>query len=236
MGGNVLGDSRDPSVDRAFRKRRVNELFGENVRRDEGKQLSNGKWACLVCRSTPVLDTFDALVLHRTGKRHKEEAQARRQARASGSSCSRHGGNADSASCSSEKTSSGPAPQQEHTRTNPLPPLRRKDSAQRAGPAKRARGDAGLSGSSSALPASARLPPSAPSWAPRTAEDHQLALRLADFGWRRDPRTGQWSRDETVEFDSDEEMPYPPGPVTGAPVHPRRAPTSEQPISIALTL
>jgi hypothetical protein len=53
------GDSWVP--ENLYRKRRVAELLGEEIEVDEVKLLSNGKLACLVCPTRPVLDTMPML-------------------------------------------------------------------------------------------------------------------------------------------------------------------------------
>jgi len=58
-----------------------------SLKENEAKQLSNGKWACTICSWWPVMDTLPMLAIHRSSKKHKEQAaiweQKQRQQNAS---------------------------------------------------------------------------------------------------------------------------------------------------------
>lgn len=54
-----------------LRRRRVKELFTEDIPEDEALLTSNGRYACLVCANRPVFDTVIVLSQHRQGKKHQ---------------------------------------------------------------------------------------------------------------------------------------------------------------------
>ncbi|KAK7099072.1 hypothetical protein V1264_003264 [Littorina saxatilis] len=53
-----------------LRRRRIKELFAEDIPEDEAKLLCNGRFACLVCNHNPIFDTVNMLMVHRQGKKH----------------------------------------------------------------------------------------------------------------------------------------------------------------------
>lgn len=65
----------DKSLLNVLRKRRVEELFAENIPNDEAQMLSNGKFTCTVCNYRPVFDTVQILAQHRNGKKHLENVK-----------------------------------------------------------------------------------------------------------------------------------------------------------------
>ncbi|RUS87501.1 hypothetical protein EGW08_004755 [Elysia chlorotica] len=68
-------DGDDSSLLAKLRKRRIDELLGENVPKDQAKLLSNGRFTCTVCNSVPIFDTVNMLVVHRQGKKHLANLQ-----------------------------------------------------------------------------------------------------------------------------------------------------------------
>ena len=64
-------DGDDSSLLETLRKRRIKDLFSEDIPEDEAKLLSNGRFACLVCKSNPIFDTVSMLSVHRKGKKHQ---------------------------------------------------------------------------------------------------------------------------------------------------------------------
>jgi len=61
------------------RNHRLHELIGSKVRKNEVRQLSNGKWACLVCPWKPILDNLVILNTHRTSKKHQSQIETFRK-------------------------------------------------------------------------------------------------------------------------------------------------------------
>ncbi|XP_005101981.1 sodium channel modifier 1 isoform X2 [Aplysia californica] len=53
-----------------LRKRRIKDLFSEDIPEDEAKLLCNGRFTCMVCPSRPIFDTVCMLGVHRKGKKH----------------------------------------------------------------------------------------------------------------------------------------------------------------------
>ncbi|XP_061166840.1 sodium channel modifier 1-like [Saccostrea echinata] len=64
-------DGDDTNQLGVLRKRRVKELFAEDIPEDEALLTSNGRFACLVCTYRPVFDTVIMLSQHRKGKKHE---------------------------------------------------------------------------------------------------------------------------------------------------------------------
>jgi len=64
-------DGDDSSLLETLRKRRIKDLFSEDIPEDEAKLLSNGRFACLVCKSNPIFDTVSMLSVHKKGKKHQ---------------------------------------------------------------------------------------------------------------------------------------------------------------------
>ncbi|XP_041095285.1 sodium channel modifier 1-like [Polyodon spathula] len=71
-------EGNDPSQLNVLKKRRVAELLSHFIPEDEAALLKNGRYTCLVCSYRPVFDTVDMLTVHRAGKRHLEDPEARR--------------------------------------------------------------------------------------------------------------------------------------------------------------
>ncbi|KAK6973678.1 sodium channel modifier 1-like isoform X1 [Biomphalaria glabrata] len=63
-------EGNDSCLLNTLRKRRIKELFSEDIPEDEAKLLSNGRFACLVCHHKPIFDTVSMLSIHRKGKKH----------------------------------------------------------------------------------------------------------------------------------------------------------------------
>ncbi|GFR94887.1 sodium channel modifier 1 [Elysia marginata] len=74
-------EGNDSNLLSKLRKRRIGELLGENIPKDEAKLLSNGRFTCTVCHSVPIFDTVSMLVVHRQGKKHlaNQQVHERRQ-------------------------------------------------------------------------------------------------------------------------------------------------------------
>ncbi|XP_062575952.1 sodium channel modifier 1-like [Saccostrea cucullata] len=74
-------DGDDTNQLGVLRKRRIKELFAEDIPEDEALLTSNGRFACLVCTNRPVFDTVIMLSQHRKGKKHEaymEQFQAKK--------------------------------------------------------------------------------------------------------------------------------------------------------------
>ncbi|GFO01242.1 sodium channel modifier 1 [Plakobranchus ocellatus] len=63
-------EGNDSNLLSKLRKRRINELLGEQIPKDEAKLLSNGRFTCTVCNCIPIFDTVSMLIIHRQGKKH----------------------------------------------------------------------------------------------------------------------------------------------------------------------
>lgn len=55
------------------KEEQLKALLGKTALVEESKQLSNGKYMCLICSRRPILDTLEVLAIHRNGKKHKLE-------------------------------------------------------------------------------------------------------------------------------------------------------------------
>eukprot|EP01125_Pyxidicula_operculata_P014990 TRINITY_DN5064_c0_g1_i5.p2 TRINITY_DN5064_c0_g1~~TRINITY_DN5064_c0_g1_i5.p2 ORF type:complete len:154 (-),score=20.83 TRINITY_DN5064_c0_g1_i5:6-467(-) len=49
------------------------------IPKGEVTRMSNGRWVCTVCSNRPVMDTIQAVKIHRAGKRHKTQEDERSQ-------------------------------------------------------------------------------------------------------------------------------------------------------------
>lgn len=56
------------------RKRRIDLLLSERLDEAHSQRLANGKYACLICPSRPVVDTLPMLTMHNQGARHQAAA------------------------------------------------------------------------------------------------------------------------------------------------------------------
>lgn len=56
------------------RKRRIDLLLSERLDEAHSQRLANGKYACLICPSRPVMDTLPMLTMHNQGARHQAAA------------------------------------------------------------------------------------------------------------------------------------------------------------------
>ncbi|XP_064634985.1 sodium channel modifier 1-like [Lineus longissimus] len=57
-----------------LKKRRVAELFANDIPVGEALLCSNGRFSCSVCKHKPVFDTINMLAVHRKGKKHLANA------------------------------------------------------------------------------------------------------------------------------------------------------------------
>ncbi|OWM83749.1 sodium channel modifier 1-like [Punica granatum] len=197
------------------RKRRVDDLAIEGLDGSCYRKLSNGKFACLVCPNSPVLDSPLMLAVHRNGSRHraaesrlKEKELIRRD-----EINKRIALSGDSSTSSSSRISSKPLIEQ--TRHIAFEVLSRKPITEDAkGECINARfAVSGPSVVQSNPQESVSLP--AKEASAGAVEQQQLVdfrecrereLKFTSAGWKRDGN-GRWYKDENVEFDSDEEDP-----------------------------
>ncbi|KAG7234018.1 hypothetical protein INR49_006264 [Caranx melampygus] len=212
----------DKSQLNILKKRRVADLLSNFIPEDEAALMKNGRYTCLVCSYRPVFDTVDMLTVHRKGKRHLEEQTRKLTHHAllktvPYNSCHRK---------TSTKSGKGPTPsgstssktpsEQEHTHWRAgASDIVSPSSAHAAGkvcdgksfvlnprpdPNKEPHPPKDVKGSELKVEQEAE-----PITAQRRKElEHYLKLK--SDGWVQD-RSGQWIKDENVEFDSDEEEP-----------------------------
>uniref|UniRef100_A0A3B4AGH3 Sodium channel modifier 1 n=1 Tax=Periophthalmus magnuspinnatus TaxID=409849 RepID=A0A3B4AGH3_9GOBI len=188
------GDDR--SQLNVLKKRRVADLLSNYIPEDEATIMSNGRYTCLVCSYGPVFDTVDMLTVHRNGKRHLEGLKRfyRKKAQLRNEIVKRkHESYIQSEENSQEASSSAPLLAQTRKLTHHA--LLRTI----------------IFGSNFFLlcfgfsDVELHLEESPPMSEQRKKElEHYLKLKSA--GWIQD-RSGQWLKDDNVEFDSDEEEP-----------------------------
>ncbi|KAM6994772.1 sodium channel modifier 1 isoform 2-T2 [Tautogolabrus adspersus] len=234
----------DKSQLNILKKRRVADLLSHFIPEDEATLLKNGRYTCLVCSYRPVFDTVDMLTVHRKGKRHLEglksfygkkarlknemtkrqhenyvQAEDERQEPSSSApllaqtrrlthhallktvpynSCHRTTSTKSEKGHQSIKTAS--EPEEERWEPESLDPLSQRGSSE-----------------CSAEETNASVAAVKQEEQPLTAErrkELEHYLKLKSDGWLRD-RSGQWVKDENVEFDSDDEEPpsLPPLPL-----------------------
>ncbi|KAG7233177.1 hypothetical protein INR49_007383 [Caranx melampygus] len=177
--------------------------------------MKNGRYTCLVCSYRPVFDTVDMLTVHRKGKRHLEGLKAfyGKKAQLKNEITKRKHENYIQSEDSGQEPSSS-APLLEQTRklthhallkTVPYNSCHRKTrhcspSSAHAAANKEPHPSKDVKGSELKVEQEAE-----PITAQRRKElEHYLKLK--SDGWVQD-RSGQWIKDENVEFDSDEEEP-----------------------------
>ncbi|XP_020509650.1 sodium channel modifier 1 [Labrus bergylta] len=226
----------DKSQLNILKKRRVADLLSHFIPEDEGALLKNGRYTCLVCSYRPVFDTVDMLTVHRKGKRHLEGLKSfyGKKARLKNEITKRQHENYVQAEDERQEPSSS-APLLAQTRrlthhallkTVPYSSCHRTTSTksekghQSVNTASDPEGERGEPESSDCLSQRGSSERSAEetkaSVAAGTQEEQPLTaerrkelehyLKLKSDGWLRD-RSGQWVKDENVEFDSDDEEP-----------------------------
>lgn len=198
--------------------------------------MNNGRYTCLVCSYGPVFDTIDMLTVHRKGKRHLEglkrfygkKAQLKNEI-----AKRKHENYVQSEENSQETSSSAPLLSQTRklthhallktvpynschrktsTKSEKLPPVSNSESrtseVHAVPPTSTLSFTHSQSNSTECIKAATAEPQSEPS--PPMSEQRKRELehylKLKSAGWIQD-RSGQWLKDENVEFDSDEEEP-----------------------------
>ncbi|CAH1800089.1 unnamed protein product [Owenia fusiformis] len=63
---------------RSIQKRRVDELFAEDIPEDEVIVMNTGRYSCKVCHHRPVFDTVNVLALHRSSKKHLQNLEQKK--------------------------------------------------------------------------------------------------------------------------------------------------------------
>ncbi|KAL6514271.1 hypothetical protein OROHE_019258 [Orobanche hederae] len=192
------------------RKRRVDDLLIEGVEASAYKRLPNGKFACLVCSNNPVLDTPIMLSTHVNGSRHRAaelrpkhtelSIQEEAKKRLALSDCIR-----------SNATASGSTEQWKKTNKKPLIERARKAASEalRSEVIQR-KVESGIEncvGNVKSVEVEARHngffgEVEKVNYRERLEKE----LKFTAAGWKRDGH-GKWFKDESVEFDSDEEDP-----------------------------
>ncbi|XP_072316664.1 sodium channel modifier 1 [Eucyclogobius newberryi] len=228
------GDDR--SQLNVLKKRRVADLLSNYIPEDEATIMSNGRYTCLVCSYGPVFDTVDMLTVHRNGKRHLEGLRRfyGKKARLKNEIAKRkHENYIQSEENSQEASSSAPLLAQTRKlthhallRTVPYNSCHRKTSTKsEKQPASSTSDSVGQNSRPSEVkptttftvstcttktntagcPKELHFEESPPMSEQRKKElEHYIKLKSA--GWIQD-RSGQWLKDDNVEFDSDEEEP-----------------------------
>ncbi|ORY06941.1 hypothetical protein K493DRAFT_403826 [Basidiobolus meristosporus CBS 931.73] len=235
-----LTGERSRSENNRHTKRLTDELLAEKISPKEATLLANGKYKCLVCRWKPILDDIKQLSIHRKGRKHREEKETfsvkqlpivKVQEETSSST--------PLLSSTQEKMTKALLP---GPRYNPLstkkservdnrsifqPQFTRQQPKPKAKPIVATtyssqdyvfpwmvQGPKITKGKQSVIVGDDQTPVS-------PEEVHRIALekyhlQLAQAGWKRD-ENGEFVKDESVEFDSDEELPLPPPPPPGLP-------------------
>uniref|UniRef100_A0A8C6SWB3 Sodium channel modifier 1 n=1 Tax=Neogobius melanostomus TaxID=47308 RepID=A0A8C6SWB3_9GOBI len=229
------GDDR--SQLNVLKKRRVADLLSNYIPEDEATIMNNGRYTCLVCSYGPVFDTVDTLTVHRNGKRHLEGFKRfyRKKAQLRNEIAKRKQENyVQSEDSAQEASSSAPLLAQTKKLTHhallktvPYNSCHRRTSTKSekqplSGKSESSHNSSEVNVVPQASTLSSRIPQSASAdsikcvaapqseQAPPMSEqrrrelEHHLQLKSA--GWIQDG-SGQWLKDENVEFDSDEEEP-----------------------------
>ncbi|XP_057787436.1 uncharacterized protein LOC131004719 isoform X2 [Salvia miltiorrhiza] len=199
------------------RKRSVDELMIEGIDSSAYKKLSNGKFACLVCPSNPVLDSPTMLSTHVSGSRH-QAAELRRKNRelSKQEEIKKRLALSD---CVSAKAPANTATKQLISTRKPLIERARKAvleviSGEVTLPEVKPRvanlggpcvGDSGSNADPIGVEATVKgVVREVQPLNYRLRQERELKFTAA--GWKRDCH-GRWFKDENVEFDSDEEDP-----------------------------
>ncbi|TWW79762.1 sodium channel modifier 1 [Takifugu flavidus] len=228
----------DSSQLNILKKRRVEDLLSNFIPEDEAALMKNGRYTCLVCSYRPVFDTVDMLTVHRKGKRHLEGLKSfyGKKAKLKNEIAKRkHEHYVQNEDTAQEASSSAPLLTQTRKLTHhallktvPYNSCHRKTSTKcekgsqnvldvRTASKPAGSDDLGSLGDAAdgcAADGTAPRPSdgvtsqeAAPLSAQRRRElEHYLHLKSR--GWLQDG-SGRWTKDEDVEFDSDEEEPPP---------------------------
>lgn len=197
------------------RKRRIEDLVVEGIDGSSYKKLSNGKYACLICPNTPILDSPLMFSVHSKGSRHRiaesklKERELNRQdeikKRMALSGCS-------IGSTSIQKVGLSSKPLIEQTRKTASEILLNKSPQQSVVTERSAILSCGHfpNGPSNSIVNSSTYALEMPGKVVQQQFDfrerQERELKFTAAGWKRDGH-GKWFRDENVEFDSDEEDP-----------------------------
>ncbi|KAI9999887.1 hypothetical protein NQD34_011730 [Periophthalmus magnuspinnatus] len=224
------GDDR--SQLNVLKKRRVADLLSNYIPEDEATIMSNGRYTCLVCSYGPVFDTVDMLTVHRNGKRHLEGLKRfyRKKAQLRNEIVKRkHESYIQSEENSQEASSSAPLLAQTRKlthhallRTVPYNSCHRKTSTKSEKQPASSTSDFSHSSriSEVKLPTMSTITTKtdttgctkelhleeSPPMSEQRKKELEHYLKLKSAGWIQD-RSGQWLKDDNVEFDSDEEEP-----------------------------
>ncbi|KAJ0066483.1 hypothetical protein NL108_013643 [Boleophthalmus pectinirostris] len=227
------GDDR--SQLNVLKKRRVADLLSNYIPEDEATIMSNGRYTCLVCSYGPVFDTVDMLTVHRNGKRHLEGLKRfyKKKAELKNEIAKRkHENYIRSEENSQEESSSAPLLAQTRKlthhallRTVPYNSCHRKTSTtsekQSASstsnfshnsrlcevkPATTSTNSTATTQTDKAVITKEIHLEESPPMSEQRKKELEHYLKLKSAGWIQD-RSGQWLKDDNVEFDSDEEEP-----------------------------
>nr|XP_023844264.1 sodium channel modifier 1 [Salvelinus alpinus] len=220
-------DGNDQSQLNILKKRRVADLLSNFIPEDEAALMKNGRYTCLVCSYRPVFDTVDILTVHRKGKRHLEGMKwfyGKKTQLKNEISKRKHENYVQAEDSQQEPSSSAPLLTQTRKLTHhallKTVPYNSCHTKTRYSMLKVICYYCDISPSSTRLSSPHQMSvetmirhhvitqfqqESEPLTAQRRSEmEHYLKLKSA--GWLLD-RSGQWVKDENVEFDSDEEEP-----------------------------
>ncbi|XP_015874249.3 uncharacterized protein LOC107411215 isoform X3 [Ziziphus jujuba] len=176
------------------RKRRVEDVVADGLDASSYKKLSNGKFACLLCSHSPVLDSPLMLSMHCKGSRHRAaESRLKERELARQNEMNKRialsdssGGTAKSRTCN-QKFESGSKPLIEQVLRAASGIFTHRDSPE----------ELKSRDLESNVVAQQHLD---------YQERRERELKFTAAGWKRDCY-GKWYKDENVEFDSDEEDP-----------------------------
>lgn len=228
-------EGNDRSQLNVLKKRRVADLLSNYIPEDEAALMNNGRYTCLVCSYRPVFDTVDMLTIHRNGKKHLEglkrfygkKAQLKNEI-----AKRKHENYLQTEESTQEASSSAPLLAQTRKLTHhallktvPYNSCHRKPSTKSEkqpsstpNPSESTRPSEHISDMSKVCTNSTQSSTSceeakaeSPLELPQPMSDQRKRelehyLKLKSAGWIQD-RSGQWVKDDKVEFDSDEEEP-----------------------------
>lgn len=200
------------------RKRRIDLLLSERLDEAHSQRLANGKYACLICPSRPVVDTLPMLTMHNQGARHQAAALKLKEKEISKQEEIQKRIALYEPSVTSIDTINVPV-HCTSSFTSPLLAKTRKSSADVLANSMNASGNISMPKSDQPFICK-KKPFFASLYAKnvKTADQKtdspvqhlqkqkQKELKFREAGWRRDGQ-GSWFREENVEFDSDEDDP-----------------------------
>ncbi|XP_062092027.1 uncharacterized protein LOC133797915 [Humulus lupulus] len=209
-----------------FRKRRVEDLLVESPDGSSFKKLSNGKFACLVCPHSPILDSPLMFPTHCKGSKHQAAESRLKEREATRTNDINKKKRIDLAECpsrgnllsetarnlSARERRSGKIYMQTNSVTERKNINQNQHETKLGGSVSQAltvetTSDSHLDIGVSSFPNAALASKEAvEQWCLDYRERKERELKFTAAGWKRDCH-GKWYKDESAEFDSDEEDP-----------------------------